>query len=86
MSNTKNWPYDWNKPDKDLNTVLNEIVEHLPFYACDVANCKDPQEVGMSDSLYTGFQVYYKLTKEYFENAVQNSTIPSKNELITNWF
>ncbi len=75
----RKWPWDYQKENL-TETTLTEIMENLPSYACDAVNWK-PEEVGMPEDLYGVFQIYCKVVKDHFQQAVERSPASVKQEL-----
>lgn len=75
-----NWPWDWDKNQERSEEQLKKIVENFPSYAYDAVYRK-PEEVGMSDSLYCGFQVYCFIVKEYFTKTATEASVSLKSKL-----
>ncbi len=78
------WPWDWQK-EKLTDSAIAEIVKNLAHYAYDAAFRK-PEEVGMTDSLYGGFQIYCHVAKDYFQEAVKRNTISELSAIATDAF
>lgn len=77
---SRKWPWDWHKSKELTDMVLKRIVKNLPSYAYDAAYSK-PEEVGIGDSLYVGFQVYCLVVKDCFQKAATEESKSLKPQL-----